>query len=190
LVWTVPENVKKEKEYLDRFITNSNEEILEYGCGTGEIAKYLASKGHKILATEYSDVAVRRIKSENPPFKIIETSAPSDIKDKKFDTIVCIGVFHHQPPDIQKKFLESFSKMIKSGGQIILMGWDVNDSEFLKTPKRISDETKKQTWTINHLEKVMPKYGLRIENSEPMLLTVPPPYNIGGLMRCYVLKSY
>ncbi|MDR1167774.1 MAG: class I SAM-dependent methyltransferase [Heliobacteriaceae bacterium] len=188
LPWAGEEPTNSEKKYIDRFLTGKNQKILEYGCGTGKMASYLASQGHDVLAAEYSDVAVKKIKSTNPPFEIMEASAPSDIKDKNFDMITCIGVFHHQPPEVQEEFLKSFSQMITPDGQIIIMGWDDTDPEFVAMPKRISKQTKTRTWTINHLENVIPKYGLRIKNPPELINFTEIGWNADRILRCYVIE--
>jgi len=184
LPWSASIKQEFEKQYLDKYITEPNQDILEYGCGTGFVADYLATKGHNVLATEYSKVAVDIIKSQNPPFEIMETSRPADVRNRSFDAITSFAVLHHQNPETQKMFLLDFAKILKPKGQIIITGWD-KDDEFWTAATPISTQGR---FSINGLEKEVPKLGLKIINSEIFAFKNPlAPFEKDYLFRCYTM---
>ena len=70
--------------------------ILELNCGTGEDALWLASKGHKVVATDISENMIRVAKNKaksstfgkNISFSILDISSPDTFPtETKFDII-------------------------------------------------------------------------------------------------------
>ena len=70
--------------YLDKFLSDKNTiDILELNCGTGEDAIYLASKGHKVLATDSSQkmLDVGQAKSKNLNLSSLLSFSELDLKE-------------------------------------------------------------------------------------------------------------
>lgn len=99
--------------------------ILEFGCGTGQLGNYLAATGHaKIFA---ADLTMNSIKLGNNFKKMNNIHGINffecDIfkpcfKDETFDIIICSGVLHHTI-DPYKGYL-NLLKMLKPNGYIII----------------------------------------------------------------------
>lgn len=65
--------------------------MLELGCGEGNDSIYFAEQGHRITATDFSDVVIEqnneRWSHQNLTFKIQDISQPFDFGDASFDAI-------------------------------------------------------------------------------------------------------
>ncbi|MDD4251172.1 MAG: methyltransferase domain-containing protein [Candidatus ainarchaeum sp.] len=100
-----------------------NKEILELGCGTGELANSLALNGGKILAIDFSKNSIKKakilskkMKTKNSTFlqkNILEFNSK-----KRFDVIIALGSLHHTIN--AKKGFEIASKHCKKNGLIII----------------------------------------------------------------------
>jgi 2-polyprenyl-3-methyl-5-hydroxy-6-metoxy-1,4-benzoquinol methylase len=91
---------------LDFIVSTVNEEavrigkplsILEVGCGTGNIARPLASLGHELLAT---DINIESLQSKCrnpalPTLKVFVMDACSPLSIETFQVVVCSEVLEH-----------------------------------------------------------------------------------------------
>jgi ubiquinone/menaquinone biosynthesis C-methylase UbiE len=79
--------------FLNKCIQNNNKlNILEINCGTGEDARYLSEKKHRVLATDISSEMIKTAKEKhqtsNLKFQVVDiTKITSDTFSEKFDLI-------------------------------------------------------------------------------------------------------
>lgn len=117
-------------DYLKKFLDKKDSlSILELNCGTGEDAIWLASKGHKVLATDVSEkmleVANKKANAsgfgESISFSILDISKPETYpKDIQFDIVFSnFGGFNCLSPDDFLKVLPAIAKILKPKGRLI-----------------------------------------------------------------------
>ncbi|AAM05550.1 TPA: class I SAM-dependent methyltransferase [Methanosarcina acetivorans] len=100
--------------------------VLDVGCGTGEMSRILAEMGHKVTGIDLSEkmltvakskasgsIEFRRGDAENPPFD-----------EGKFDAVVTRHVLWTLPNP--EKALKSWRNVLKSGGRVVVLDgiWD------------------------------------------------------------------
>ncbi len=113
-------------------------EILDFGCGCGNLTVRLAKFGYKVYAVDSSSasLSVVRKKIKFSPLaksiKVIDGSYQEIAKlNKKFDAICCGEVLEHIQDD--QKVLELFFDSLKPGGKCIITVparmkyWDASD---------------------------------------------------------------
>ena len=144
-VWTSPQPDEKEmqKSYFSRYyvenipyITSffskvfingrikkietfkSSGRILDFGCGDGEFLQRLDKRKWEAIGTDFSESALKRIKSKKINFRFIKCEVNKLNLGDNFDVISLWGVFEHISSP--HKVLKSFRKMLKKDGLLFL----------------------------------------------------------------------
>lgn len=98
--------------------------VLEYGCGTGSYAFYLARKGAVVTGIDISDVAVRKARQQaldegipNIDFRVMDAEK-LDFQNDQFDLICGTAILHHL--DLRRAFGE-LARVMKPGGRAIFV---------------------------------------------------------------------
>lgn len=116
--------------YLSKnILTKENLNILELNCGTGEDGLWLASKGHKVMATDISEnmisVAKDKAKSsafgKNISFLTLDISNPNTFPvEIKFDIILSnFGGLNCLSRDSLQKAIPELAKLLNPSGRFI-----------------------------------------------------------------------
>ncbi|MEK7509950.1 MAG: class I SAM-dependent methyltransferase [Patescibacteria group bacterium] len=102
---------------------NSRISVLDVGCGTGEVARWLGEKGFDVWAVDYlaEMIAIARQRTSqsnsNVHFEVADIyhlPFPSE----KFDIVLCLGVL--QTVNQPKKALVQLSRVLKPGGILVI----------------------------------------------------------------------
>jgi 2-polyprenyl-3-methyl-5-hydroxy-6-metoxy-1,4-benzoquinol methylase len=110
---------------IEKMILNENSEILEIGCGTGEISNLLAKKSKaKVLGTDICLPFIEQAKNSynlpNLSFEILNFNNPTILKGKKFDYIIGNGILHHLYYNIDEA-LKNIRNLLNGNGKMIFM---------------------------------------------------------------------
>lgn len=100
-------------------------EILEIGCGTGELSFMLATKTQKkVVGTDlcetFIEEANRIYDLPNLSFMVVDFNYPLPLAERKFDYIVGNGILHHLYTNMDEA-LGNLKKLLKSQGKIIFL---------------------------------------------------------------------
>jgi 2-polyprenyl-3-methyl-5-hydroxy-6-metoxy-1,4-benzoquinol methylase len=121
-------------ESLDLFcdsIQGENPEILELGCGPGNISSYLLNKrpGFKLLGTDLSPKMLEIARANNPGarFKLMDCRKISAI-DKNFDGIVCGFILPYLSKAETEKLIYDAAKLLKTNGMLYLSTMEDDES--------------------------------------------------------------
>ncbi|MBI2011695.1 methyltransferase domain-containing protein [Candidatus Daviesbacteria bacterium] len=97
--------------------------ILDVGCGTGRLVKYLNDVGFVAKGVDLSPIAVKKakalVKKKNTIFKTSATKLP--FKNKSFDLVIAISVIEHISNLAVEKFLKETHRILKPKGFIFLI---------------------------------------------------------------------
>ena len=99
--------------------------ILEIGCGTGELAYLIAKKTGKNvcgidICKKFVDAAKKKYILNNLKFKTADFNNFKLFKKQKFDYIVGNGILHHLYYKIDDT-LKAMQKMLQKNGKIIFL---------------------------------------------------------------------
>ncbi len=102
-----------------------NSTILEIGCGTGEIAAFIAGKVEaKVIGTDicmpFIDEANQKYKSTNLHFEFLDFNKPESLNGQKFDYIIGNGILHHLYYHLDEA-LVAIRALLKEGGKLIFL---------------------------------------------------------------------
>ena len=91
--------LRNKARLVERLTILKNGNILDYGAGTGYFARTMANRGWNVIAIEKSEKA-RELALKEFGFKMQDTDALADIKDKELDVVTMWHVMEHiQDPD-------------------------------------------------------------------------------------------
>ena len=106
-------------------INNSPKNVLEIGCGTGEVSYWIADKyHHDVLGTDlcepFIDYAKQEFKLPNLRYETLDFSNTKDVNGRKFDYIIGNGILHHLYRNLDNALI-NMHELLNKGGKIIFM---------------------------------------------------------------------
>jgi 2-polyprenyl-3-methyl-5-hydroxy-6-metoxy-1,4-benzoquinol methylase len=120
-----------------------DEDLLDLGCGNGELARELAQRGHygSYLGVDFSLPLLREAESQPEGFSatykevdITQLSAFSPQLSGNWSLIIAFAVIHHIPShELRVSILQAAHDLLKPEGLFIHSNWQFLNSEKLKT---------------------------------------------------------
>ncbi|GEJ56338.1 class I SAM-dependent methyltransferase [Anaeromyxobacter diazotrophicus] len=100
--------------------------VLDAGCGTGENALLLASRGLAVMGVDGAPAAIARAQAKAAARGLAVPFAVADALDlaalrQRFDTVLDCGLFHVFDDDDRKRYARSLGDAVGSGGQVQLL---------------------------------------------------------------------
>ena len=126
--------------------------ILDVGCGTGQVGKYLTSAGfHHFDGTDISPDMLE--KAKNRGYRDLFVSNLNDIlpvTDQSYDVCLCVGVFTHG--HVTADGLDELIRITKQGG---FLCFTVNEGVYdaYGFEAKMADFTKAKKWDIKAFQK-------------------------------------
>jgi len=118
------------------------EQILDLGCGNGQLARTLAERGHRgpYLGLDFSLPLLTDAKSQpegfSATFQQVDLTAadwPPNLAPATFDLILAFAVLHHIPgEDRRRSILQKAHSLLAPGGKFVHSEWQFLNSEKLK----------------------------------------------------------
>jgi tRNA (uracil-5-)-methyltransferase TRM9 len=123
-----------------------DENILDLGCGNGELARELAKRGHRgsYLGVDFSLSLLQEAKSQSQPdgffamFKEVDLTQLSAFRDQlstsgHWSLVTAFAVLHHIPShQLRLNILNTVHQLLKPDGLFIHSSWQFLNSEKLK----------------------------------------------------------
>ena len=136
--WDIGKPHKAFIDVADR-ITGS---VLDAGCGTGDAALFLASRGNQVTGFDFLEEPIRRAKIKAAERGLNVTFLVKDamtLKDwtERFDNVIDSGLFHVFSDEDRKRYAEGLATVMKPGGRLYLMCFS-DEEPGTQGPRRIS----------------------------------------------------
>lgn len=126
--------------------------VLDFGCGLGNYAIWLAGKGFDVMGVDASPTAIK-IAKQNA--RLRQGATPWQAKRKKvkckfvvadltgqwldlgeqFDFVYDWGLLHHIMPENRGKYVENVHRVLKQGGKYLSVCFNEKDTAFEGTGK-------------------------------------------------------
>jgi len=119
-------SVSKSRDFYDDFLRSHclQKDVLEYGCGPGYEALFIAKSASSVTGIDISDTAIEQAKEmarqeqiTNATFRAMDAEA-MDFSDESFDLICGMGILHHLDLD---KSLSEIARTLRPGGKAIFI---------------------------------------------------------------------
>lgn len=152
------------RKYIDRFLQSLNGRgILDAGCGVGQDCKYMQEKGFETIGIDLSRGMLEVAKERYPQgrFQLMDM-ANIAYPDNTFDGIVSNCSLFHIPTEMLPQVLESFKRVLKPDGKLLLILQEGNEQVMVEEPYRPG------TYLLNYfssenIEKLLRKHGFRVD---------------------------
>lgn len=108
--------------------------VLDVGCGTGELALFLASRGHRVLGVDLARLAIeqarakarwRRIPAQFLVWDALELPALADA-GLRVRSVVDSAMFHVLDDADRTRFVDGLDAVLEPGGRYFVLG-DAHD---------------------------------------------------------------
>ena len=134
--------------------------VLDAGCGTGDTALFLASRGNQVTGIDFLEEPIRRAKLKAAERGLKVTLLVKDamtLKDwtERFDNVIDSGLFHVFSDEDRKRYAEGLATILKPGGRLYLMCFS-DEEPGTQGPRRVSKKELHaafaQGWDIESIE--------------------------------------
>lgn len=115
--------------------------VLDVGCGTGENALYLASRGFEVLGVDFAAAAIEKARAKArerglaAQFLHWDALRLADL-GRSFDTVIDVGMFHTLQPEQRSAYAASLHAAVRPDGCAYLLCWSARNP-FGYGPERI-----------------------------------------------------
>lgn len=102
-------------------LDNCKTEVLDLGCGVGNDTLYLTERGFKVIACDYSEVALNHLKEQIKDVKTmqIDISDPLPFKNNTFDLIIADLSLHYFDEKTTIEIMKEIKKILKPNGHLL-----------------------------------------------------------------------
>lgn len=98
---------------------DTNQRVVDLGCGNGALTKKLADKGYSVMGIDASEDMLRIAGQQYPEFAFRQGNALDFSLEEKADVIFSNAVFHWIDGDKQEQMLQNIASQLKPGGQLV-----------------------------------------------------------------------
>ena len=135
--------------------------VLDVGCGTGENALYLASKGFSVVGADLASraIAMAKRKAFERGLKVDFQRGnvlSLDFDDGSFDNVIDSGLFHTFADKDRPVYVEEVARVLASGGRYFMICFSEKEPANWGGPRRVTRGEIKTTFsplfTINYIK--------------------------------------
>lgn len=108
------------RKYIEKILQYCRKEskIVDVGCGIGQVANFLASKGYNVTGIDISPLFIKEARKSGKATFLVMSATELDFEDNSFDCAISAETIEHVVyPD---KMLSEMSRVVKPGGLVIL----------------------------------------------------------------------
>ena len=131
-------------EALDELVDVHGRDVLDVGCGEGELARRLALAGARVVGLDPLAVALERARDaglSGPAVRYVEGSAATlPFAAASFDVVVFSNSLHHVPAESMDTALAEAARVLRDGG-VLYVQEPLAEGSFFELVRLVEDET-------------------------------------------------
>ena len=110
------------KIYIDEFVASlSGKNVLDVGCGAGQITDYLTQKGLNVIGLDFSQELLKIAKQNFPNSKFVLADICDYEQETKVDGIITKDTLFHLSDEDLIHVLLKFKRLLKPNGNICII---------------------------------------------------------------------
>lgn len=111
--------------YLENhFLLDRNWNVLDYGCGSGRVTRFIAPKVKQVIAADIStkmlNLLEREMKTNNIRTIHIRSKTLNELKDNSFDCVFSMLVLQHMNKSMAIDLFRALCRKLKIGGLLFM----------------------------------------------------------------------
>jgi SAM-dependent methyltransferase len=116
--------------------------VLDAGCGTGEHALFLASRGHRVIGIDFVEEAIRRARAKaaerglRVEFLVKDATTLGDWGER-FASVIDWGLFHVFSDEDRRRYVRGLAQVLEPGGRLFLSCFS-DEEPGNEGPRRVS----------------------------------------------------
>ena len=144
--------------------------VLDAGCGTGEHALLLASRGHRVVGIDFVEEAIRRARDKAAErglaveFLVKDATTLGDW-GQRFATVIDCGLFHVFSDADRRRYVEGLARVLEPGGRLFLMCFS-DEEPGTEGPRRVSRQELYDAFAD----------GWEVESVQPVRIEINPAF--------------
>lgn len=134
--------------------------VLDLGCGTGENALYLASRGHEVCGIDVVPVAIERARRKARERGLVADFQVGDAlalgsQGRTFDTVIDCGLFHTFSDEDRPRYVESLRQALRPEGTCHILCFSDREPPG-EGPRRVTQQEIRRTfgagWDVRDIQ--------------------------------------
>jgi SAM-dependent methyltransferase len=141
-LFTLWGDIRVPSELIELIGTQSPLRVLELGCGVGRFSRHVARAGHRVVAVDFSPVAIDKARARvarderKPEFRVGDVTNLHDV-DEGFDVSFDVGCFHCLDAGQQSLYAAGVFRLLEPGGTLLIWALDASPSGIPLSPVAI-----------------------------------------------------
>jgi cyclopropane fatty-acyl-phospholipid synthase-like methyltransferase len=118
--------------------------VLDAGCGTGDTALFLASRGHHVTGIDFVEEAIRRARLKVAErglavMFLVKNALTLDKWNDRFASVIDSGLFHVFNDDDRRRYVQGLTHVTQPGGRLFLLCFS-DEEPGTEGPRRVSKQ--------------------------------------------------
>ena len=159
-------NDKTNEKNIDQFLQSlKRKNVLDAGCGNGRDCKYINQKGFKVKGIDLSKAMLVIAKKMVPEvdFEVMDITNIT-YSDNSYDGIISNCSFFHIPVEELPKTLNSFSKILRPNGKLLLILQEGLGETMIEEPFRKGVYIYMNYFSVKQISDLLLKHGFEIDS--------------------------
>jgi cyclopropane fatty-acyl-phospholipid synthase-like methyltransferase len=137
-----PWDIGKPQRQLVAIADRVTSPVLDAGCGTGEHALFLASRGRRVIGIDFVEDAIRRARAKATERGLAVEFLVKDATrlaewGERFASVIDWGLFHVFSDDDRRRYVGGLAQVLEPGGRLFLSCFS-DEEPGTDGPRRVS----------------------------------------------------
>jgi ubiquinone/menaquinone biosynthesis C-methylase UbiE len=127
--------------------------VIDVGCGTGDLVRFLTSKGAKVKGVDSADLIekAKSIPAVGDEEYLIGIAQNMEFEENYADLIIFFASFHHIPENDMDFVISKCHYILKPNGHLVFLEPFEQKNSYYELTRLVEDESEIQMKAYNHI---------------------------------------